>query len=121
VSEVTALTTSLYISERQLRRRCLTAIGLAPKALHRMLRFQGFLALAGQREHPSGELALLAAEAGYADQAHLSRECVRLTGVTPRTFLGETEHACACGHDHAASFAPLLRSRPGPRARSALL
>jgi AraC-like DNA-binding protein len=124
--DVGSLTSSLYISERQLRRRCQAAVGLAPKPLHRMLRFQGFLAFAqhaiAQGKAPTDDgLALLAAEAGYADQAHLSRECVRLTGVTPRTFLGETEHACACGHDHAASFAPLLRSRPGPRARSALL
>jgi AraC-like DNA-binding protein len=124
--DVGSLTSSLYISERQLRRRCQAAVGLAPKPLHRMLRFQGFLALAqhaiAQGKAPTDDgLALLAAEAGYADQAHLSRECVRLTGVTPRTFLGETEHACACGHDHAASFAPLLRARPGAQARSALL
>jgi AraC-like DNA-binding protein len=124
--DVGSLTSSLYISERQLRRRCQAAVGLAPKPLHRMLRFQGFLALAqhaiAQGKAPTDDgLAMFAAEAGYADQAHLSRECVRLTGVTPRTFLGETEHTCACGHDHAASFAPLLRSRPGPQVRSALL
>jgi AraC-like DNA-binding protein len=111
VSEVTSLTTSLYISERQLRRRCLAAIGLAPKALHRMLRFQGFLALAGQREHPSGELALLAAEAGYADQSHLTRESMRLSGLPPRALLRESEIHCGPSHDHAASYGPLLRAR----------
>jgi AraC-like DNA-binding protein len=111
VSEVTSLTESLYISERQLRRRCLAAIGLAPKALQRMLRFQGFLALAGQREHPSAELALLAAEAGYADQSHLTRESIRLAGLTPRALLLESEANCGPAHDHTASYAPLLRSR----------
>jgi AraC-like DNA-binding protein len=111
VSEVTSLTTSLYISERQLRRRCLAAIGLAPKALHRMLRFQGFLALAGQREHPSAELALLAAEAGYADQSHLTRESMRLSGLSPRALLRESEINCGPSHDHAASYGPLLLSR----------
>jgi AraC-like DNA-binding protein len=115
--DVGALTSSLYISERQLRRRCQAAVGVAPKVLHRMLRFQGFLALAqqaiAQGKTPTDDgLALMAAEAGYADQPHLSRECLRLTGVSPRTFLGETEHTCACGHDHAASYAPLLQSRP---------
>jgi hypothetical protein len=45
---VTSLTASLYISETQLRRRCRTAVGLASKARHRMLRFQGFLALVQQ-------------------------------------------------------------------------
>jgi AraC-like DNA-binding protein len=112
VSEVTSLTSALYISERQLRRRCLAAIGLAPKSLHRMLRFQGFLALAGQREHPSGELAMLAAEAGYADQSHLTRESMRLAGLSPRALLHESELHCGPAHDHAASYGPLLRSRP---------
>jgi AraC-like DNA-binding protein len=114
---VLSLTSSLYISERQLRRRCQAAVGLAPKPLHRMLRFQRFLALAqhaiaqGRGATEEG-LAMLAAEAGYADQPHLTRECLRLTGASPRAFLGEAEHQCGCGHDHAASFAPLLRSRP---------
>ena len=75
---------SLPISERHLRRRCRHAIGLAPKEVQRILRFQGFLALAhGQRRANDG-LALLAAEAGYADQSHLTRETVRLSGITPR-------------------------------------
>lgn len=115
--DVASLTASLHISQRQLRRRCETAVGLAPKVLHRLLRFQGFLALAQQalargRTPADGGLAPLAVEAGYADQSHLSRECLRLTGASPRAFLAATEQACACAHDHAASFTPLLRSRP---------
>jgi AraC-like DNA-binding protein len=118
-ADVGSLTSSLFISERQLRRRCQAAIGLAPKVLHRMLRFQGFLALAQEalargRTLTGDGLALLAAEAGYADQPHLTRECLRLTGVTPRTFLRQTELSCGCGHDHAASFRPMLRWRPAP-------
>jgi AraC-like DNA-binding protein len=115
--DVGLLTSSLHISERQLRRRCHAAIGLAPKVLHRTLRFQQFLALAqhaiAQGRPPTEDgVAMLAAEAGYADQPHLTRECVRLTGVSPRAFLGATEQSCGCGHDHSASFAPLLRARP---------
>src|SRR5262249_56909110 len=34
----------LSISERQLRRRCRAAVGVGPKELHRILRFQGFIA-----------------------------------------------------------------------------
>jgi AraC-like DNA-binding protein len=118
-AEVGSLTSSLFISERQLRRRCQAAIGLAPKVLHRTLRFQGFLALAQEaiargRSLTGDGLAVLAAEAGYADQPHLTRECLRLTGVTPRTFLRQTEQSCGCGHDHAASFQPMLRWRPAP-------
>jgi hypothetical protein len=70
-AEVTSLSASLYISETQLRRRCRTAVGLAPKALHRILRFQGFLA--------------------------------------------PVQQACACGHDHSASVAPVLRAETETR------
>jgi AraC-like DNA-binding protein len=113
---VRSLTTELYISERQLRRRCLDAVGLAPKTLHRILRFQGFLALVqsslARGPGPADDgLDRLAVDAGYADQAHLTRECVRLAGVPPRSFLGDTQRNCACGHDHSASFTPLLRAR----------
>jgi AraC-like DNA-binding protein len=105
-----ALASALYISERQLRRRCEAAVGLAPKALHRILRFQRFIALAWTLEQPSAQLARLAADAGYADQAHLTREAQRLEGRSPRTLLQESEQRCGCGHDHAASYGPLLRA-----------
>jgi AraC-like DNA-binding protein len=107
--DVGSLTSELFISERQLRRRCQAAIGLAPKTLHRMLRFQGFLALAGTHERPSTQLARLAAEAGYADQSHLTRESVRLTGISPHALMLESEQHCGCAHDHAASYGPLLQ------------
>jgi AraC-like DNA-binding protein len=118
--DVTSLAASLNISETQLRRRCRTAVGVAPKVLHRMLRFQGFLALvqhaiAQGRSPLEDGLAALAARAGYADQPHLTRECVRLTGVSPRVFLEQTQQICACGHDHSASFAPMLRAEAETR------
>jgi AraC-like DNA-binding protein len=118
--DVTSLTAALHISETQLRRRCRTAVGLAPKVLHRLLRFQGFLALVqhaiAQGRSPTEDgLAALAARAGYADQPHLTRECVRLTGVSPRVFLQQTQQVCSCGHDHSASFAPMLRAEAKTR------
>ena len=111
--DVGVLRSSLFVSERQFRRRCEAATGLAPKALQQMLRFQAFLArvqsaLARGRPPADDGLARLAAEAGYADQSHLARECRRLTGLSPRAFLGQTERQCGAGHDHRASFAPLL-------------
>jgi AraC-like DNA-binding protein len=112
INDVTSLRDSLHISETQLRRRCHTALGLAPKTLHRILRFQGFLALVQQaiaQDHTAADgLGLLALRAGYADQSHLTRECARLTGVSPRVFIAETQRACARGHDHSASFEPVL-------------
>ena len=71
--------TALSVGERRLHRRCCTAVGYGPKTLERVLRFQRALHLAGQ----TGSLALLAARAGYADQAHLTRESRRLGGTTP--------------------------------------
>ena len=75
----------LAASERSLRRRCHAAFGYGPKTLDRILRFQRFLWLA---RAPGGRaLAALAADAGYADQAHLSREVRRLSGRTPARLL----------------------------------
>ena len=112
-TEVGSLTSSLNISERQLRRRTLAGIGLAPKALHRILRFQGFLALAHAHAHAreGADLALLAADTRYADQSHLTRESLRLSGLTPRALLREAYENCVGIHDHAASRMPLLRKR----------
>src|SRR5260370_11598351 len=115
--DVRSLWSSLATSERSFRRQCQATIGVGPKALQLMLRFQGFLArvqyAVSPGRRPAGDgLALLAAAAGYADQAHLTRECVRLTGVTPRVFLRETAEVCRCGHDHQTSYAPLLRRPP---------
>jgi AraC-like DNA-binding protein len=107
--DVASLPSELYISERTLRRRVHAAIGLPPKVVHRMLRFQGFLALAHGRGGSPAELAMLAAEAGYADQSHLTRECLRLAGLSPRVLMQESlEHCRRAGHDHTVSYALLL-------------
>jgi AraC-like DNA-binding protein len=79
-ARVAELGAQLGISERQLRRRFADAVGYGPKTLARILRFQRFLALA---RAGGDDLAGLAFAAGYADQAHLSRECRRLAGRTP--------------------------------------
>jgi transcriptional regulator GlxA family with amidase domain len=75
------LAAMLGITERQLRRRFATAVGYGPKTMQRILRFQRFLTLASRAAAP--DLAGLAYEAGYADQAHLTRESGRLAGRTP--------------------------------------
>lgn len=114
-AEVRAVGAELFVSERGFRRHLLAGVGIGPKALQRTLRFQGFLARTQAATAAGGDaaddgLARLAVDVGYADQAHLTRECVRLTGLTPRAFLRGVGEACACGHDHSASYAPLLRA-----------
>ena len=76
----------LDVSERQLRRRCQAAVGYGPATLRRVLRFRRFVTWADAGA-PGGDLATVAAELGYADQAHLTRECGRLAGLTPATLL----------------------------------
>jgi AraC-like DNA-binding protein len=56
-------------------------------------------------------VARLAADAGYADQSHLTRESAKLAGLSPRTLLRNIERYCGPSHDHAASYAPLLPAR----------
>jgi AraC-like DNA-binding protein len=70
------------LSMRHLRRRCHAAVGYGPKTLQRVLRFRRFVS---RIDACPGvlDLAAIAAEAGYADQAHLTRECGSLSGLTP--------------------------------------
>jgi methylphosphotriester-DNA--protein-cysteine methyltransferase len=79
---------ALGLSERQLRRRFHAAVGYGPKLFARVARLQRLLALAEHRPPARGELAGLALEAGYADQAHMTTECSRLTAATPVQLLG---------------------------------
>jgi AraC-like DNA-binding protein len=81
------LAAHVALSERQLRRRVEAAVGYPPRTLARILRFQRFLRAA--RSAPPGrrDLAGLAAEVGYADQAHLTRESRQLGGLPPAALL----------------------------------
>jgi AraC-like DNA-binding protein len=77
-----AVAAEVGLSERQFRRRCQAAAGYGPKTLQRVLRFQRFVRLLDAAPAPP-DLAAVAAQAGYADQAHLTRECSGLSGLTP--------------------------------------
>ena len=80
-SRVAALSEQFATSERQLLRRFDAAVGYGPKMLDRVLRLRRFLSRAANDDRVS--LADLASALGYADQAHLGRDCLRLTGLTP--------------------------------------
>ena len=77
------------LSERQLLRRFEAAVGYGPKTLQRILRFRRWLHLASRMPNGRSGLAELAAVAGYADQAHLTREVARLAGVPPAALLAD--------------------------------
>jgi len=82
---VSWLMAELGMSERTLRRRFNDAFGYGPKTLDRILRYQRFLEISGRSDV---SLVNAASAAGYSDQAHLVRECRRLTGATPRKLQG---------------------------------
>ena len=82
--DVGAVARELGVSERQLRRRFHAAAGYGPKTLARVLRFCRFVeAIDAGR----ADLAAIAFDAGYADQAHLTRETTRLAGLPPAAFM----------------------------------
>ena len=75
------------LSERQIRRQFDEAIGYGPKKLQRILRLQRLLWLTSHETSPVPNLAQLSFAAGYADQSHMTREVVALTGASPRHLL----------------------------------
>jgi AraC-like DNA-binding protein len=74
---VAATAEAVGLSERQLHRRCRADFGYGPKTLARVLRMERAVALA----RAGSPFAAVAADAGYADQAHLAREMRALAGV----------------------------------------
>ncbi|MDX3379892.1 helix-turn-helix transcriptional regulator [Streptomyces niveiscabiei] len=76
---VSATADELGLGARQLHRRSLWAFGYGPKTLARILRLQRAVGLLRRGVAP----AETAVRAGYADQAHLSREVRELAGETP--------------------------------------
>jgi AraC-like DNA-binding protein len=71
------------LSTRQLQRRFRRATGLSPKEFARIRRVRSASAaiLAGERNWAS-----LAANLGFCDQAHLTKEFAAITGFTPSKF-----------------------------------
>ncbi|WP_410651070.1 helix-turn-helix domain-containing protein [Amycolatopsis sp. cmx-4-54] len=82
VPRVSAALKRFTTGERQLRRRFTLAVGYGPATYLRVTRFQRAVGLA--RTAP--DLASLAFSAGYADQAHLSRDCRELSGLKASEF-----------------------------------
>ncbi|MEU9827399.1 AraC family transcriptional regulator [Micromonospora chersina] len=80
---VAATAAEVGLGARALHRRSQLLFGYGPKTLARILRMRRALGLAGAGT-PLAEVAVLA---GYADQAHLTREVKELAGVPPTRLL----------------------------------
>lgn len=74
---VAATAQAVGLGERQLHRRCLVAFGYGAKTLARILR----MSRAVEAARSGAPFASVAADCGYADQAHLAREVRELAGV----------------------------------------
>jgi AraC-like DNA-binding protein len=77
------------LSSRQLERRFLREIGLGPKLLGRIIRFQQVFRAV---EHCDAAWATIAIECGYYDQAHLIRDFHQFARQTPAVLF---EHQSA--------------------------
>jgi AraC-like DNA-binding protein len=84
-SRAEAVAQVVDLSERQFRRRLQASVGYGPRMLHRVLRFRRFVSALDAGGLPGG-LAGAAVAAGYADQPHLTRECVEMSGLTPQAL-----------------------------------
>ena len=101
---IAAVADQLGVSDRQLRRRVLAAVGYGPKRLARVLRLWRALEAA----RGGDELARAAFDAGYVDQAHFANECRTLAGVPATAMLAAwtqrdrfLQDGRAAGRDHA--------------------
>jgi AraC-like DNA-binding protein len=72
------------LGNRQLRRACYRHSGLGPKQLSRILRFRQASTLLRQG---ANDLAGLALDCGYYDQAHMIRDFRIFAGMSPARFL----------------------------------
>jgi AraC-like DNA-binding protein len=79
------LAARLEVSTRWLEQRFEHAFGLSPKALARIVRLHAAL----RRRAEGLAWSAVAADAGFADQAHLTREFRALAKATPNAFYGE--------------------------------
>lgn len=83
---VEELAAEVLLSPRQLRALMLAELGLSPKQLLRLFRFDAVIAALADGSSRLGDVA---AATGHADQSHLTREFRELAGCSPTTWLEE--------------------------------
>ncbi|MBZ9846490.1 AraC family transcriptional regulator [Mesorhizobium sp. CA14] len=79
-TRISALAGEIGWSRKHLAAKFTDAIGIGPKTLSRIVRFNRALSLSKRQDN---DWAGIAADCGYADQAHLVREFRQLAGETP--------------------------------------
>ena len=105
---VQELATEVGWSRRHLTYRFTSEFGLPPKVAARVLRFERVTEQL--RRQPRIRLAELSAAAGYADQAHLTREFRAIAGCSPRQWIRE-ELPDLSGNPQGSAIAPASSAR----------
>jgi len=99
-ASIGGLATDRGVSRKRLVQLYRAALGLPPKTIARVLRFNRAIDLLGA--DPGAGWAALAQDAGYYDQAHLTRDFRDLAGCTPGAYRALHQPV-----DHAGSLVPL--------------
>jgi AraC-like DNA-binding protein len=87
-AEVDTVARHLDWNSRTLHRQFVAACGYGPKRFQRIMRVQN--AIRAMHSSPRTRFADLAAKAGYADQAHMTRDFRSITGFTPARYIATT-------------------------------
>ncbi|PIB78760.1 AraC family transcriptional regulator [Mycobacterium celatum] len=104
---VGALADRVGVSTRYLTTLFQREVGRSPKTVSMLMRFQHASAriAASARTYGRVDLAAVAADTGYCDQAHLTREFVRFAGAPPRAWLAaEFRNIQDGGHSWASQW-----------------
>jgi AraC-like DNA-binding protein len=115
---VQAIAREVGWSRRHLAERFRSEVGVAPKVAARMLRFERARALLGGPERPS--LAEVAAECGYFDQAHMTRDFNQFAGCSPTAWMAGEELPSVQDRlgESGADSSPWKRQRSTPSGQS---
>ncbi len=89
-------------SERQLERKFKQQVGLTPKQLSRIMRFQKFIALSKTSSNLT--LTEVSLACGYYDQSHFIKDFTKFSGVSPMSYL-TSSHPMS---DHFTSPSPQM-------------
>jgi AraC-like DNA-binding protein len=82
---IAALARQLECSRKHLLMRFRDQIGMPPKSIAGIMRFNQAMALIAATPDP--DLARIAQDAGYFDQPHFNRDFLAFSGITPGEFL----------------------------------
>lgn len=85
--KIEALSDTLNIGRRHLERRFNREIGMTPKMLLKIVRFQNVFKILHHKKVKS--LTALTYEAGYFDQSHFYRDFKAFSGLTPKDYFKE--------------------------------